>query len=112
MPIAHALRRLAAGAILCGMLPAPIAARVLDVGPHHALRMPSQAAALAKAGDAIRIEPGEYTDCAVWRAAKLTIEASGDGATLTGRSCQGKGIFIIQGDDTPVRNLTFARAAV
>ena len=113
MPIVHPRRSLLAGVILGSLLPAtPIAARVLDVGPHHALRLPSQAATLARAGDTIRIEPGEYTDCAVWRAPRLTIEASGNGATLTGRSCQGKGIFIIQGDDTTVQNLSFVRAAV
>ena len=112
MPVVHAKRSLIAGAILCTLLPGAPAARILDVGPHHALRMPSQAAALAMPGDIIRIEPGEYTDCAIWRAARLRIEATGDGATLSGRSCQGKGIFVIQGDDTTVQNLTFARAAV
>ncbi len=67
---------------------------------------------MAKPGDVIRIAPGEYTDCAIWRASRLTIEGTGAGAVLANKSCAGKGIFIIQGNDTTVRNLTFAHAAV
>ncbi len=67
---------------------------------------------VAKPGDVIRIAPGEYTDCAVWRASRLTIEGTGSGAVLADKSCAGKGIFVIQGSDTTVRNLTFARARV
>jgi hypothetical protein len=85
---------------------------VLEVGPTQRLKLPSQAAAAATAGDIIRIAPGEYTDCAVWRASRLTIEATGDGAVLTGKTCVGKGIFVIDGSDITVRNITFMRAAV
>jgi hypothetical protein len=87
-------------------------AGVIDVGPGQSLELPSQAAAIAKPGDTIRIAPGVYTDCAVWRASNLTIEGTGTGATIAGRSCVGKGIFIIAGNDVTVRNLTFAHAAV
>jgi Right handed beta helix region len=85
---------------------------VLEVGPGQRLALPSQAAAIAKPGDVIRIAPGEYTDCAAWRANRLTIEGTGAGAVLANKSCAGKGIFIVQGNDTTVRNLTFAHAAV
>jgi hypothetical protein len=85
---------------------------VLEVGPGQRLALPSQAAAIAKPGDVIRIAPGEYTDCAAWRANGLTIEGTGAGAVLANKSCAGKGIFIVQGNDTTVRNLTFAHAAV
>jgi hypothetical protein len=87
-------------------------ASVIDVGPTQRLRLPSQAAAIARSGDTIRIAPGEYTDCAVWRASGLTIEGTGTGPTIAGKSCAGKGIFIIEGNDVTVRNLTFAHAAV
>ncbi len=87
-------------------------ASVIDVGPTQRLRLPSQAAAIARTGDTIRIAPGEYTDCAIWRASGLTIEGTGPGATIAGKSCAGKGIFIIDGNDVTVRNLTFAYAAV
>ena len=85
---------------------------VLEVGPTQRLKLPSQAAAAAGAGDIIRIAPGDYTDCAVWRANRLTIEATGEGAVLADKTCAGKGIFVIAGNDITVRNLTFARAAV
>jgi hypothetical protein len=87
-------------------------ASVIDVGPAQRLKLPSQAAAIARQGDTIRIAPGEYTDCAVWGASGLTIEGNGTGATIAGKSCAGKGIFIIDGNNVTVRNLTFAHAAV
>ncbi|HME20330.1 MAG TPA: right-handed parallel beta-helix repeat-containing protein [Acetobacteraceae bacterium] len=85
---------------------------VLDVGPSQRLKLPSQAAAAARPGDIIRIAPGDYTDCAVWRTSKLTIEATGEGATLADKTCADKAIFVITGNDITVRNLTFARASV
>lgn len=85
---------------------------VLDVGPAERLKLPSEAAARARAGDTVRIAPGNYTDCAIWRANNLTIEATGGGATLADKSCAGKGIFVINANNVTVRNITFARAAV
>ena len=85
---------------------------MLEVGPSQRLKLPSQAAAVARPGDIIRIAPGDYTDCAVWRTSRLTIEATGEGAVLADKTCAGKGIFVIDGNDITVRNLTFMRAAV
>ena len=90
----------------------PWGARTLLVGPGHQLRLPSDAAATAADGDTVKIEPGTYNDCAVWRANRLTIIGLGAGATFSGKSCAGKGIFVIAGDDVTVRNLTFAGARV
>lgn len=87
-------------------------ADVLQVGPSQRLKLPSEAAAVARPGDTIQIAPGNYTDCAVWRTNNIVIEAPGSGATLAGKSCSGKGIFVTVGNDITVRNLTFARAAV
>ncbi len=58
------------------MLPTALSAqpRILEVGPGRAFRMPSAAAAAARQGDIIRIAPGVYEDCAVWRADRLVIE--------------------------------------
>ena len=88
------------------------AARTLEVGPRHALKQPSMAAAAAMAGDTIRIDPAVYVDCAVWRASHLTIEASGPGVVITSKTCMGKGIFVVVGDDTTIRGITFTRAVV
>lgn len=90
----------------------PSAGSVLDVGPSQRLRLPSQAAVIARPGDTIRIAAGEYADCAVWRASRVTIEGEGAGAVLAGKSCAGKGIFVIVGNDVTVRNMTFAHATV
>ncbi len=89
-----------------------VLARTLEVGPGKLYTMPSQAAAAAKDGDRIAIAPGEYFDCAVWRANDLVIEGTGPdaNAVVTDKTCMGKAIFVIAGNDTTVRNLTLARA--
>jgi hypothetical protein len=90
----------------------PSDARVLEVGPRRALTRPSMAASVAVTGDTIQIDPGVYFDCAVWRAAHLTIEATHPGVVMTSTTCMGKGIFVINGDDTIIRGITFDHAAV
>ncbi len=91
---------------------APASARTLAVGPDEALKLPSDAAAAARDGDTIEIAAGEYFDCAVWHASHLTIEGEGDGAVITDKPCEGKGLFVTAGDDITIRNLTFSRARV
>jgi len=87
-------------------------ARTLLVGPTRSLRLPSQAAAVARDGDTIRIAHGDYADCAVWHASRLTILGEGAGATFTGKTCQGKAIFVLDGDGTTIVNITFEHATV
>ena len=89
-------------------------ANTLIVGPDQQLKTPSAAAAIAADGDVIEIEPldGGYFDCAVWRSNHLIIEGQGLGAVVTDTACQGKGLFIIAGNDITIRNLTFERARV
>jgi hypothetical protein len=90
------------------------AARTLEVGPDKPYKAPSVAAADAKDGDKILIAPGEYFDCAVWRANNLVIEGSGPDASaiITDKTCMEKGIFVVAGNDTTVRNVTLTRARV
>jgi Right handed beta helix region len=97
-------------ALLC--LYRPVGARTLEVGPDQPLKTPSAAAAIAMPGDTVDIAPGEYFDCALWTADHLTIKGKGDGAVITDKTCQGKGLFITKGNDITIRNLTFARARV
>ena len=99
-------------ALLISCVAEPSVGSVLDVGASQRLKLPSQAAAIAKPGDTIRIAAGEYADCAVWRASGLTIEGEGAGAVLAKKSCAGKGIFVIVGNDVTVRNVTFEDATV
>lgn len=89
-------------------------ARSLEVGPGKEFKQPSDAAAAARQGDRILIQPGEYFDCATLKANGLTVEGVGDAAkvVLTDKACGGKGIFITTGNGITIRNLTLARARV
>ena len=58
------------------------------------------------------IDPGAYYDCAVWRRNRLTIAATGPGVVLTDTTCQGKALWVVQGEDTTIRGVVFARARV
>lgn len=90
----------------------PSSARTLVVGADRELKLPSAAAAVASDGDTITIDAGEYFDCAVWRANKLTIQGGEGTVVITDKSCGGKALFIVSGNDVAIRNLTFARARV
>ena len=91
------------------ILSASSLARTLEVGPERDLKNPSDAAVLANDGDIILIDPGDYTDCATWRANNLIIEGKGD-VTVRDRACQNKAIFVISGSDVTVRAIEFAHA--
>jgi hypothetical protein len=98
-------------AIVCALTASsPAAARVLAVGPNRVLKIPSQAATVAAAGDIVRIDPGTYVDCAFWRASRLVIEAAGPGVRIAGKVCGEKAIFVTQGDDITIRGITFTDA--
>lgn len=92
----------------------PADAKTLLVGPDREFKAPSAAARVAQDGDTVAIDPveGGYIDCAIWKANHLTIEGVGLGVIVTDRTCVGKAIFITDGTDTTIRNLTFARARV
>ncbi|MBS0642862.1 MAG: hypothetical protein U1E70_11565 [Acetobacteraceae bacterium] len=93
-------------------LSGPAAARDLLVGPTRAMKLPSQAAAAAKPGDVIIIDPGEYRDCAVWRASDITIRAAAPQVVLAEKTCEAKGIFVVTGNNVTVDGITFREAAV
>ena len=92
--------------------PGAAAAEVLLVGPDRSLKAPSDAAAIAKDGDVVRIDPGEYVDCAIWRASGLVLEAPAGAAHVRDQACSGKAIWVIAGDDVTVDNITFSGARV
>ncbi len=93
-------------------VPHAASARFLEVGPDRALKVPSAAAALARDGDTVTIDPGQYWDCAVWSANRLTIAAIVPGAVIAGESCEGKALFVTKGADIAIRNLAFVGARV
>ena len=83
---------------------------ILTVGPGMAFPLPSDAARAAKSGDTITIASGTYSDCARWDADDLTIEGLGDGATITDKVCDNKGLFVTRGRNITIRNITFLAA--
>ena len=87
-------------------------AATLTVGKKQQFAAPSNAARVAKPGDIIKISPGTYYDCAVWKTNDITIEGTGPGVVLTDKTCQGKAIFVIHANDVTVRGITFQRARV
>lgn len=86
--------------------------RVLTVGPGKRYEKPSAAALDAVSGDTVRIFPGAYDDCAVWRQSNLVIEGVGNGVVIGNRACAGKGVFVILGDNVTIRNVTLTGARV
>ena len=77
-------------------------------------KLPSAGIAAAHDGDTVRVAAGEYFDCAFVRANNLVIEGTGPeaSAVLTDKTCGGKGLLVISGNDITVRNLTLTRARV
>ena len=101
-------RAAAAFAFLLASLPAQPATLLVGFGDGRL--SVTEAASQAHPGDTIRIEPGIYRDCAVWRTNGLTIEGTGEGARFEDTVCQNKGIFVIAADDVTIRNIGFAHA--
>ncbi|WP_198034083.1 right-handed parallel beta-helix repeat-containing protein [Acidihalobacter ferrooxydans] len=93
-------------------LGATLQAATLRVGPDRTYATPGAAARVAKPGDTIKIAPGIYQDCAVWRSNDITIEGTGPGVVLSGKTCQGKAIFVINANHVTVRGITFRNAHV
>ncbi|MBI5329052.1 MAG: right-handed parallel beta-helix repeat-containing protein [Betaproteobacteria bacterium] len=89
--------------------------RVLQVGPARTLQAPSQAARVARDGDTVEIDAGEYRgDAAIWRAHGLKIRSVGGMALLraAGASAEQKAIWVIKGNDTTVDGIGFLDARV
>ncbi len=120
-----------AALLLCGFVPVALAAdppkppaapesplsrafkpRTLLVGPGHALKQPSAAAAIARDDDTVEIEAGTYVDCAVWKGRRLTIRAKGGEVHVRDKTCEGKAIWVIGGDEVVVEGIRFSGAAV
>src|SRR5436305_12750252 len=85
----------------CGWV-TPAASRTLPVGPQRVLKVPSQAATVANDGDRIESDPGTYSDCAIRKASRLAIEATGPGVVITGRACAAKELVINAGNEITV----------
>jgi hypothetical protein len=96
------------------LLAASAQARTLSVGPGQEYRSPSAAAAATQDGDRVEIHPGQYLDCATWRANRLEVVGVGlaSSVVIGGKICGWKAVFVTVGDGITVSNLTLARASV
>ena len=96
-------------------VPLDVNARTLHVGPGGDYATPSAAAAAARDGDTIEIAAGDYhADVAVWNAHRLRI-VGGDPRPRVfadGRDAQGKGIWVVRGDDTTIEHVDLSGAHV
>lgn len=113
--LGYGRRRMVRLLCLLLLIAGPLQARVLDVGPGRTFPTPSAAAVLAENGDIVRIAPGRYRDCAIWRAHDLVIEGTGASPAdveIADLPCSGTGLFVTVGDRITIRNLTLARAKV
>lgn len=81
----------------------------LCVGPSYILKTPSDAAAVSREGDVVYIEAGTYTDCAVWPVS-VTIRGIRGRPVIGGKVCEGKAVWITQGDRTYIENVKLQQA--
>jgi hypothetical protein len=92
-----------------------IVGRTMRVGPTQPYSTPSAAAAAARDGDTIEIASGDYHgDVAVWTANRLHIVGLNPRPHIfaDGNDAQGKGIWVIRGDDVMVENVEMSGAHV
>ena len=98
------------------------AARVLRVGSGKAYATPSLAGAAAQDGDVVEIEAGEYLDDSmIWRKHNLTLRGVGGRPHIKGTKLitdggtdvqNGKGLWVLYGQNTVVENIEFSGARV
>lgn len=88
---------------------------VLRVGPDETIRSIDVAAKLARDGDTVEIQAGEYHgDVAIWQQKRLTIRGVGGHARLfaDGKRAGGKGIWVIVNGNFLIENIDFIGAVV
>jgi len=88
-------------------------ADTLQIGPHRQLKLPSQAARLARDGDVVNIDAGIYRgDVASWPQHRLTLRGLGKGAHLEalGNIAEDKAIWVIKGNDIRIENIELSGA--
>jgi hypothetical protein len=109
----------AAAALLLGLAAwGPASAQapsVIRVGPGGEVATVAEAAALARDGDTVEVQAGDYAgDTTVWEQQRLTIRAVGGRARLLadGKAAEDKGIWVIRNGEFVVEGFDFVGARV
>ena len=93
----------------------PDGARLLHVGTGRAITTVAQAAGVARSGDTILIDAGDYVgDVATWAQDRLTIRAPSGRVRIiaNGKAAEDKAIWVIHGTDVLVEGIEFTGARV
>ncbi len=88
---------------------------IVRVGPDGAVMTIAEAAELAKDGDTVEVQAGEYRgDVAVWRQTRLKIRAVGGRVRLIadGQAAEGKAIWVLRNGDFTIEGFDFEGARV
>lgn len=88
--------------------------QTLRVGKLQALKTIAEAARLARDGDTVEVEAGDYiADVAVWTQKNLTLRTVGGRARLVayGATAEGKGIWVVRADGFTVEGFDFTGAS-
>jgi hypothetical protein len=107
--------QMAFAALGCLMCCAAVAVQVVQVGLSRKLTSLSAASVVAKSGDTVEVDAGDYlADVAVWQQARLTIRAVGGRARLLamGAAAEGKAIWVVRGGNISVDGFDFVGAKV
>lgn len=89
--------------------------RTLHVGPTRDISTIAAAAKIARNGDIIEIDAGDYrADVAVWNQARLTIRGIGNRVRLiaSGASAEGKAIWVIRNGNITIESIDFIGSRV
>lgn len=88
--------------------------RIIAVGPSRQYKKPSDVTELAKPGDIVEIDPGDYySDTARWHTDNLTLRGKGGTVHLHGEGTSlidGKAIWLIQASNVRVEHIEFSGA--
>lgn len=115
----QAQSRLFAFGVATGMLLLAVCAQAagghLEVGPNKELKTLSAASMLAKDGDLIEVEAGDYVaDVAIWKQNELVIRARNGRVRLvaSGAAAEAKAIWVVRGGKLTVEGFDFVGAKV
>ena len=117
VPVSASLARAAAPEDRAPLSDRPaVAGKVIRVGASREIRTLRAAAKIARDGDTIEVDSGDYEgDSAVWTQNDLVIRGIGTRPRLVAdgvNAAEGKGIFVIKGNDVTIDNLGFFGARV